>query len=338
MNTDKPKLIRQLQTVCLKLGKDIDFPMLGLGTLNMEGDELNRAIRYAVKVGYRLFDCAWVYGNEAAIGVALEQAIAESNGTVSREDLFLISKVWNTHHSKERVRQSFRETCKNLRVTYLDCLLIHWPTGFKEDAGTPFPVDAAGNIIDSGIHYLDTYHALESLHRDGLVRSIGVSNFNIEQLRDILDNSTVKPVVNQMEVNPYYQNNKLVEFCHKNGVCVQAYAPFGVGMKNPDKPDLPLLVAHPTLVKIGSKYNKTAAQVCIRWLLQRNISTFPKSRTPERILQNAEVFDFILTQDDMNEIKSLDLNMKSDVYKSYVNTEKGKFNLTEHRFYPFKET
>jgi len=337
MNTDRPKEIRQLQTVCLKMGKDVNMPMLGLGTLNMADDELNRAIRYAVSIGYRLFDCAWVYGNEAQIGIALEQALAESNGRVKREDLFIVSKVWNTHHSKEMVRKSFDESCKNLRVKYLDLFLIHWPTGFKEDAGTPFPVDSSGNVIDSGVHYLETYQALESLHQEGLVRSIGVSNFNIEQLRDVLDNCKIKPSVNQFEINPYYQNNKLVEFCHKNDVNVQAYAPFGVGMKHPEMPELHLLVAHPTLMKIGSKYNKTAAQVCIRWLLQRNISTFPKSRIPERILQNAQIFDFSLTSDDMNEIKLLNLNIKSDVYKSYVNTEKGKFNLTGHRFYPFKD-
>jgi diketogulonate reductase-like aldo/keto reductase len=315
------------------------MPMLGLGTLNMGDDEtLIKAIKCAINIGYRHFDCAWVYGNEKVIGRALEEAMQESNGKVKREDLFIVSKVWNTHHSTENVRKSYEESCANLRVKYLDLFLIHWPTGFKENTGTPFPVDTqTGDIIDSGIHYLETYRALEDLQKEKRVRSIGVSNFNIQQLQDVLNNCTIKPAINQLEVNPYYQNDALIEFCHKNNVNVIAYAPFGVSMKHTDKPDLPLLLENPVLVNIGRRFNKTAAQVCIRWLLQRNISTIPKSITPERILQNSQVFDFHLTDDDLKQIKALNLNVKSEVYKAFVNTDMGQFNLTKHQFYPFRE-
>jgi len=169
------------------------------------------------------------------------------------------------------------------------------------------------------------------------VRSIGVSNFNIKQLQDVLNNCSIKPVINQFEVNPFYQNEELIEFCHKNNVNVTAYAPFGVNMKHMDRPDLPLLTEHPVLVKIGRKFKKTAAQICLRWLLQRNISTIPKSTTPERILENSQVFDFNLTDDDLKEIKELNLNVKSEVYNAFVNTDFGKFNLDKHQFYPFRE-
>jgi len=330
---------QQLSSIRLTLNDNVSMPMLGLGTLNMGDDDmLINAIKYAVNLGYRHFDCAWVYGNEKVIGRALEEAMKESNGKVKREDLFIVSKVWNTHHSKENVRKSYMESCDNLRVKYLDLFLIHWPTGFKENTDTLFPVDPqTGDIIDSGISYLDTYHALEDLQKEMLVRSIGVSNFNIQQLQDVLNNCRIKPVINQLEVNPYYQNDALIEFCHKNNVHVTAYAPFGVGMKHMDRPDLPLLVEHPVLINIGRKFNKSAAQVCIRWLLQRNISTIPKSITQQRILENSQVFDFHLTDDDLEQIKALNLNVKSEVYKAYVNTDMGKFNLTKHPFYPFRD-
>jgi diketogulonate reductase-like aldo/keto reductase len=329
----------QLSSIRLTLNENVSMPMLGLGTLNMGDDQtLINAIKYAINLGYRHFDCAWVYGNEKVIGRGIEEAIKESKGKVKREDLFIVSKVWNTHHSKENVRKSYEESCANLRVEYLDLFLIHWPTGFKENTGTPFPVDPqTGDIIDSGISYLETYHALEDLQKENRVRSIGVSNFNKKQLQDVLNNCTIKPAINQLEVNPYYQNDALIEFCHKNNVNVTAYAPFGVGMKHMDRPDLPLLVQHPVLVNIGRKHNKTAAQICLRWLLQRNISTIPKSTTPQRILENSEVFDFHLTDDEFKQIKQLNLNVKSEVYKAYVNTDTGKFNLAKHPFYPFHE-
>jgi len=331
--------MNQLKNIALTLHENVKMPILGFGTLNL-GDQtaVSRAIKCAISVGYRHFDCAWVYGNEDLIGQALEEAISESNGTLKREDLFIVSKVWNTHHSKAMVRKSFEESCAKLRVNYLDLLLIHWPTGFKENTKMePFPVDSQGNVLDSGVHYLETYHALEELYKEGRVRSIGVSNFNSHQLQDVLDNCNIKPAINEMEVNPYYQNDALVTFCHKNNVNVTAYAPFGVGMKFTEKPDVPVLVENPTLIEIGKKYKKTAAQVCIRWLLQRNIAAIPKSSKPERILENLQVFDFNLNDDDLKKIKALNLDFKSEVYKTYVNTEIGKFNLKEHPFYPFRD-
>jgi len=319
------------------LNNGVAMPMLGLGTLNMGDDQtLIKAIKFALSIGYRHFDCAWVYGNEKVIGRAFKEALEESKGTLKREDLFIVSKVWNTHHSRSKVRESCRDSCENLGVTYLDQLLIHWPTGFKEDTGSPFPNDERGKVIDSGVHYLETWKALEELQMEGKVRSIGVSNFNLEQLQDVLKNCKIRPAVLQIEINPYYQNEALVQFCHRNQICVTAYAPFGVGHKHPEKPELTPISDNQTLIRIGKKYGKTAAQVCIRWLLQRNIATIPKSVTPSRIFENSQVFDFTLTSDDMNEIRGLESNLKSDVYKAYVNTEIGKFDLTEHPFYPFR--
>jgi len=246
---------------------------------------------------------------------------------VKRQDLFVTSKVWDTFHSREKTKICLQDTLSKLKMDYIDLYLIHWPMGLKEDSSNmeTVPKDVKGNILFSDIHYLETYKGLEDLVEQGLVKSIGVSNFNIEQLKDILKNAKIKPMICQIEVNPYLQNDELIEFCQKNGVCVEGYAPFGTGQKNEDRPELPLIVEHPTLKEIGAKYNKTAAQVCLRWGLQRNLVVIPKSVTPERIIENAQVFDFSLTDDDMQKIKNLNVNLRTYSVKEFI----------DHPLYPF---
>lgn len=311
----------------LKMSNGIEFPMIGLGTFRSVGNDEGfiAAIKAAIKSGYRHFDLAWLYGNEDVVGKALKESIDESNGTLKREDLFLVSKVWNTHHSKEQVGVCLNETLTNLQVDYIDLYLVHWPMGFKEQTGSAFPKDENDKTIFSDVNYLETYKAMEELMKLGKIKSIGVSNFNIKQLEDVLANCEIKPVNNQVEVNPYLQNDELIEFCQKKQIVISCYGPIGAGQKSTSNPDIPIILENEVIVKIGKKYNKSPAQVCIRWGIQRNLVMLPKSVTPSRILENAQVFDFTLSDEDMLEMKGLNHNMR--VY--------GVESLKSHKYYPF---
>jgi diketogulonate reductase-like aldo/keto reductase len=306
------------------------IPLIGLGTFRTADDKsgLINAIKHAIKIGYRHIDGAWLYSNEDVIGQAIKEAIEESEGKLKREDLFLVSKVWNTFHSKDLVRKCLDETLKNLGVDYIDLYLVHWPMGFAENTGLgAFPKDVEGNRLYSDVHYLETYKAMEELLKEGKIKQIGVSNFNISQLQDVLNNCEIKPVNNQIEVNPYLQNDKLIEFCQKNKIAVSAYGPIGAGQKSTTKPDLPILLENGTIVNLGKKYGKSPAQICLRWCLQRNIIVLPKSVTPSRIEDNFQIFDFNLNDQDMLEIKGLNQN-----YRNY-----GVEMLSNHKFYPFNQ-
>lgn len=310
----------------IKLNDGRDFPMVGLGTFRAVDEEgFAKAIKAAVEAGYRHFDCAWLYKNEAIIGKALKECIAESNGSLKREDFFLCSKVWNTFHSEAQVEVALNETLKDLQVDYVDLYLIHWPMGFKDGSTEAFPKNENGKTIYSDVNYLETYRALEKLVKAGKIKSIGVSNFNIQQLQDVLDNCEIKPVNNQVELNPYLQSDELVEFCKKNNVVVSCYGPIGCGQSETSRADLPTVLEHETIVKIAKKHKKSPAQVCIRWSVQRGLVPLPKSVTPSRIAQNAEVFDFVLTDEEMAEIKALDVNYRFYAVES----------LKDHKYYPF---
>lgn len=196
--------------------------------------------------------------------------------------------------------------------------------GFKE-IGEAFPKDSDGKTIFSDVSYIETYKALENLQKLGKAKSIGVSNFNIKQLQDIFDNCESKPVNNQVELNPYLQNEELVEFCQKNGVVVSCYGPIGARAMLTDKNDVPILLEDETILKIAGRHNKSPAQVCVRWGIQRNLVMIPKSVTPSRIEENFQVFDFNLTDEEMLEIKAINKNFR--VY--------GVESLKEHKYYPF---
>lgn len=303
-----------------------NMPLVGLGTFRSDDKALlKQAVKHAIKVGYRHIDCAWVYGNEDAIGQAIKESIAESNGTLKREDLYIVSKLWNTFHSKHLVKGIFSETLSKLDLQYIDLYLMHWPMGYAENLGESIPKDKDGNRLYSDVHYLETYKAMEELIKEGKVKNLGVSNFNISQIQDILSNCEIKPINNQVEVNPYIQNDKLIDFCQKNSIIVSAYGPIGAGQKSTNRPDLPILLENETLKRIGNKYGKTPAQVCLRWLLQRNLVVLPKSVTPSRIEENIQLFDFSLSVEDMSEIKGLNQNLRNYGVEMTKN----------HKFYPF---
>jgi diketogulonate reductase-like aldo/keto reductase len=190
-------------------------------------------------------------------------------------------------------------------------MLIHWPMALKETSPVDeFPRDEQGNLIFSDVHYMETWRALEECVDENSTKSIGLSNFNIEQCQDVLNKCRIKPVCNQIEVHPYFQNDQLVEFCQNNGMIVVAYSPLGAVDLAQTREELPNILLDESLIRIGKKHNKTAAQVCLRWSLQRGCVPVVKSLQQDQIVENAQIFDFTLDDEDMQAIKSLNRNLR----------------------------
>lgn len=310
-----------------KLSSGYEMPVLGYGTYRTEGESLVKSLKLAIQCGYRHIDTAWIYQNEKTVGATLKEVIEESHGKLKREDFFIVSKLWCTHHSRNAAREGLNESLKNLQLDYLDLFLIHFPMGFKENTGMiPFAKDEEGKPLYSDVSYIETYKALEELSKEGKIRSIGISNFTIEQMQDVLTQCEIKPANLQIEISPYMQSDDLVNFCHNNNISVSAYGIIGAGEAS-TKPDVPALLQHETLINIGKKYNKSAAQVCLRWGLQRDLIVLVKSVTPSRIIENFQIFDFKLSEADMEAIKGLNHDMRL-LYGISI--------FKEHKYYPFK--
>jgi len=285
----------------MKLNNGFSMPVLGLGTWKSQAGQVENAVEYALKSGYRHLDCAAIYRNEIEVGTGI------SASGVPRSEIFVTSKLWWTKHHPDDVEPACRKTLADLGLSYLDLYLIHWPTAFGR-GDDPDPKNADGTPRYETISPTETYLAMEKLVGLGLVRSIGLSNFNSEQISDILEKGSIKPVTNQVECHPFLNQSKLLSFCKERDVTITAYAPLG----SPDcpwrKPDDFDLLDDPRIKKIGEKHNKSTAQVLIRWQIQRGAIVIPKSVTPSRIDENAAVFDFNLTKEDMEMIDSFDCN------------------------------
>lgn len=262
-------------------------------------------MKTAIEVGYRHIDCAFVYGNEKEVGAAISSKIAD--GTVKREDLFITSKLWNTFHRPDLVKGALLKSLENLNLTYLDLYLVHWPQAYKEE-GELFPKDADDKIAFSDVDYVDTWKALEPLVGEGLVRSIGISNFNSKQVARLLEHASIVPVTNQIECHPYLNQRRLKDFCEARKITITAYSPLGSPDRPWAKPDDPSLLDDPKLKAIADRLGKTVAQVLIRYQIDRNNIVIPKSVTASRIASNFDVFDFKLSQEDMSLIDSFDCN------------------------------
>ncbi|MBN2604229.1 MAG: aldo/keto reductase [Bacilli bacterium] len=261
----------------VKLHNGKFMPIVGLGTWKSSKEDAYRAVLTALKAGYRHIDTAMIYGNEEAIG----QAIKDSN--IPRKELFITTKLWNTDQGYETTKQAFKKSLQLLGLEYVDLYLIHWFKGYEKS--------------------LDSYRALEELYEEGLTKAIGVSNYNVHHIMNIIENCKIIPHVLQVETHIALQNHFLQDYCIENNIQMEAYAPL---MSS----HITEMLANPVMQELSKKYHKTIPQIAIRWLIDRNVVVIPKSVTESRIIANFDVFDFQIDQKDMEKIKGLNQGKK----------------------------
>lgn len=280
------------------------MPLIGLGTWKLDTGEVGRAVEFALKAGYRHIDCAAAYSNESEVGESL--ATIFKDGVLKREDIFVTSKLWNMAHKAEDVRPACEATLRDLKLDYLDLYLVHWGTATSESQRE---VDENGVLKLQNISVRETWEAMQELVQAGLVKSIGVANFTVAMLIDLLTYAKLKPAMNQVELHPYLQQRRLVEFCQYRDIMVTAYSPLG-SPGNFASSGAPLLREDSVIKKIAEDHHKTPAQVLIRWAIERNTVAIPKSVHKERIEENIHVFDFKLSPEEMKAIGGLERGLR----------------------------
>ncbi|KAJ1453955.1 NADP-dependent oxidoreductase domain-containing protein [Pelagophyceae sp. CCMP2097] len=311
--------------VALANAEGVSMPVFGLGTWKSEVGKTGAAVEAAIRAGYRLIDCANDYGNEKEIGETLTKLFAE--GVVTREDLFIQAKLWNSNHKPDHVRLDLAATLKDLQIDYVDNFVIHWPMACPssglaaaldehgafpapKEKGSMFPLEENGMYCsDNDSHFVETWHVMEQLVEEKLCKAIGLSNFNKKQVAEVVACATLhKPATLQNECHAFLQQKDLVDYCKSEGIAFQAYSPLG----SADRPWAKTgsltsgppaggheLLEHPAILKVAKRLKKSAAQVVLRWHFQRDVCTVAKSVTPARISANIQFFDFELTPADM---------------------------------------
>ncbi|AJS60201.1 aldo/keto reductase [Paenibacillus sp. IHBB 10380] len=260
------------------LHNGVKMPWFGLGVFQVEeGPELENAVKTAIKNGYRSIDTAAIYGNEEGVGQGIRQGMNEAG--IAREELFITSKVWNADLGYESTIAAYETSLRKLGLEYLDLYLIHWPVEGK---------------------FKEAWRALETLYKEGRVKAIGVSNFLVHQLEELMKDAEIKPMVDQVEHHPRLTQKELQVFCKENGIQFEAWSPLMQGQ----------LLDNPELKEIADKHGKSIAQVILRWDLQNGVVTIPKSTKEHRIIENAAVFDFELTKEDMEQIDGLNQHLR----------------------------
>ncbi|TFE19590.1 aldo/keto reductase [Cohnella luojiensis] len=260
------------------LSNGVQMPWFGLGVFKVEeGSAVVESVKSAIRQGYRSIDTAAIYQNESGVGQGIREALAETG--LNRKDLFVTSKVWNADLGYDATLAAYETSLNKLGLDYLDLYLIHWPVKVK---------------------YKEAWRALETLYTDGRVKAIGVSNFQIHHLEDVMKDAAIKPMVNQVEYHPYLAQQELLAFCKAQNIQMEAWSPLMQGQ----------LLDNPVLQEIADKYGKSVAQVILRWDLQHGVVTIPKSTKEHRIIENAAVFDFELSAGDAARIDGLNRNQR----------------------------
>lgn len=288
--------------------KDTAIPALGLGTWKSNKGEVYGAVRHALQIGYRHIDCAPAYTNEEEVGAAIKEAVKTQK--IQRDSLWVTSKLWNNAHIPEDVEPALKKTLADLQLEYLDLYLIHWPVAFRPQVF--FPKGAADYLPLEQVPIIETWQALEACVGKGLVRQIGVCNFSTKKLGDLIAKASIAPMMNQIELHPYLQQQEMLKFCRENEVLLTAYSPLGSsdrpkGMK---KKDEPTLLDNGELGKIAAKHKVSVAQVLISWALARETVVIPKSVNEQRLQQNFDALNLQLDEEDMAAIAKLDMGYR----------------------------
>lgn len=297
------------------LNNDEKMPVLGLGTWKGKPGEVESSVQTALRVGYRHIDCAKAYQNQTGIGQALQELY--KGGKVSRKDFWLTTKLWNTDHAE--VKKNCLESMKELQTEYLDLYLVHWPV-------TPH----VGPNLEPSME--KTWKQMEQLVEEGLVKSIGISNFSVKKIQDLLKYAKIKPAVNQVELHPYFRNEKLHKFCDEQNIHLTAYSPLGT----PDSAALqnrgdqtPHLMSDPEVKKIADKHGKHTAPILIRWAIQNGTSVIPKATGESHIRGNLEALDIQLSKEEMEVISNLKTQMRMLVGAEWINPQGPYKNVVE---------
>lgn len=276
------------------------IPSIGLGTWNSKKDEVGEAVRFAIEEArYKHIDCASVYGNEKEIGESFKNIFS---GDIKRENIFITSKLWNTDHNPEHVIEACKKSLSNLHLDYLDLYLVHWAIAFQHGEEIE-PLDKDGWVITEPVSIRETWEAMEELVKMGLVKSIGISNFNAQSVADLLTYAKIRPSVNQIELHPYNTQDKLIDYMKHEDIHVTAYSPLGtpVNLKETD----PYLMEDSLIKKLSEEYNATPAQILINWGINRGTSVIPKSIKAERIKSNLEALNIEISEEDHKMISNL---------------------------------
>ncbi|CAH2052457.1 unnamed protein product, partial [Iphiclides podalirius] len=291
------------------------IPVIALGTYGSADDiaVMRQAVFWAIEAGYRHIDTAELYRNEEQVGQGIADALQK--GLVRREELFITTKLWNNHHARDQVIPALRDSLRRLGLDYVDLYLIH------------SPVAQAANGTFEDIDYLDTWRGMEDAKKLGLTKSIGVSNFNSEQINRIINNCEIKPAVNEIEVNPTLTQEALISYCQSVGIEVMSYSPFGFMVSRNRENSPPPKFDDPELTKMAHKYGKSTSQIVLRYLIDRDTIPIPKSVNKERIKKNIDIFDFSLTEEEIATINKFNKNVR------VVDIVKWK----NHPYYPFNK-
>jgi len=288
------------------------MPILGLGTWKAEPGAVGKAVQEAVRIGYRHIDCAAIYGNEAEIGKALQEVM--QTGLVKRDELWITSKLWNNAHARDEVSIALKKTLAALRLDYLDLYLIHWPVATRPNVIFPRKADDFFSLAEMPLN--ETWAGMEDCVESGLAKHIGVSNFSIKKI-EALSSAKIRPEVNQIELHPYLQQEEMLNYCKKHNIYLTAYSPLGSG----DRPEAmkaanePSLLENTTVMNIAQSHGCNAAQVLLKWAIQRGTSVIPKSTNPGRLAENLDAANLKLGNQEMAELAKLERGFR------YVNGE-----------------